>query len=252
MTKSLEMGLTNRTGMQRSPIHAKELLEGFDVVEGAVAVAEGDGAAMAELRIEYINEADPLGTIPAPVTVKGMAKAGAQMLKGDRPQMFIDKLAERLAFERSGTRLYDAVIAKYRGQALAAETEHVSQQRLLEIRDQEAQHFRLLAGCIEKMGGDPTAQTPCADLVGIESMGLMQAVSDPRTTFVQSLHSVLAAELIDVAGWDLLAQLADSIDQEEMAEQFRAALLEEQEHLNSVRGWYEALTLQESTRRRVS
>ena len=73
---------------------------------------DADGQALSVTRVEYIALADPLGSVPPPATLKGAAKSGAKMLTGNRPQAFIDKLAERLAFERGGTWLYDAVYAK--------------------------------------------------------------------------------------------------------------------------------------------
>ncbi len=42
-------------------------------------------------------------------------------------------------------------------------------------RDEEAGHYALLVEAIEQMGGDPTTQTPCADMTAVQSMGLMQA-----------------------------------------------------------------------------
>ena len=56
------------------------------------------------------------------------------------------------------------------------------------IRADEARHFRLIAEAIESLGGDPTSQTPSADLAGVESMGLVQVLNDPRTSIAQSLH----------------------------------------------------------------
>lgn len=181
----------NRTGMQMSPLHSKEMSEHAD----EASVAAGDGEALAEMRREYIREADPLGSVPVPATLKGVVKSGAKMVTGNRPQAFIDKLAERLAFERGGTRLYDAVIAKV--QAHPDELKGATLADVEQIRDEEARHVLLIKECIEKLGADPTAQTPCADLVGVETMGFLQAASDPRTTLAQTLHAALSAELID-------------------------------------------------------
>jgi rubrerythrin len=164
------------------------------------------------------------------------------MLQGGRPQVFIDKLAERLAYERGGTRLYDAVIAKF--VAYQDELDGVSLNELTEIRDEEASHAALLRTCLEQLGADPTAQTPCADLVGVATSGFLQAASDPRTTLVQTLQIALAAELVDGAGWEGLIALAESMDQDDMAERFRNALDRETEHLAKVRRWYDALTLE--------
>ena len=122
----------------------------------------------------------------------------------------------------------------------------VSHETLLEFRNQEAEHFLLVSNAISQLGGDPTAQTPCADAVGMMSMGLIQTVSDPRTTLAQSLGAVLTAELSDVANWDLLAQLADAMGQEDMAEDFRDALLQEETHLQVIKAWHASLVLGES------
>jgi ferritin-like metal-binding protein YciE len=227
---------TNRTGLQMSPLQSREMLDNVDVAEPAV-----DGASLASVRLSYIAEADPLGSVPAPGTFKGAAKSGAKMLTGHRPQAFIDKLAERLAFERGGTRLYDAVLVKF--QAHSDELEGVSAADVLEIRNSEASHANLISRCIESLGADPTAQTPCADLVGVQSMGLLQAASDPRTTLAQTLSSALAAELIDNAGWENLIALAENMGNESMADEFKADLAQEREHLQKVTSWYNRLTL---------
>jgi hypothetical protein len=41
-----------------------------------------------------------------------MVSIGLDILKGESPQILLDKLGERLAFERTGARLYDAFITK--------------------------------------------------------------------------------------------------------------------------------------------
>jgi hypothetical protein len=246
-TDATRMGL-NRTGIQMSPEQTKEMLEGMEALEAdssAEASLDGpDGQALSVTRVEYIALSDPLGSVPPPGTLKGAAKSGAKMLTGNRPQAFIDKLAERLAFERGGTRLYDAVYAK----AIAHEDElhKVSAQEILEIRNEEAQHALLIKECLETLGADPTAQTPCADLVGVESMGLIQAVTDPRTTLAQTLHAALAAELIDNEGWEGLIAMAQKMGHHEMADRFQAALEQEGVHLSKVRTWYNSLTMETS------
>jgi rubrerythrin len=115
---------------------------------------------------------------------------------------------------------------------------------LEKIRNEEAAHAALLVECIEKLGADPTAQTPSADLVGIESMGLMQAITDPRTNLAQTLHALLLAELGDEAGWETLIAFAQQMGLDDMVERFREAETHEQEHVFKVRGWYESLTLE--------
>ena len=80
---------------------------------------------------------------------------------------------------------------------------------LEDIRADEARHFLLVSDAIDSLGGDPTSQTPSADLCGVESSGLVQVLNDPRTTIAQSLHAIVTAELSDKAGWETLIALAD-------------------------------------------
>jgi rubrerythrin len=228
----------NRTGQQTSPRLSEEMNDSLQPVQAEAA----DASVLQEARLQFIRTADTLGSVPPPATAKGVMKTGAKMLKGNRPQVFIDKLAERLAYERGGTRLYDAVIAKF--VAYQDELDGVSVNELIEIRDEEAGHAALIRTCLEQLGADPTAQTPCADLVGVATSGFLQAASDPRTTLVQTLQIALAAELVDGAGWEGLIALAESMDQDDMAERFRNALDRETEHLAKVRRWYDALTLE--------
>jgi rubrerythrin len=236
-TQATRLG-ANRTGLQASPQLSKQMSETID----SLPVQESDIAHFAEMRMEYIREADPLGSIPGPGTLKGAAKSGAKMMTGARPHAFIDKLAERLAFERGGARLYDAVIAKF--QTHGKDLKGVQLSEVEDIRREEVEHALLIKECIEKLGADPTAQTPSADLVGVETMGLLQAASDPRTSLAQTLHAALSAELTDYAGWETLIALADNMGQKDMVERFRTALAQEDEHLRKVRSWYNALTLE--------
>lgn len=161
-------------------------------------------------------------------------------------EVFIDKLGERLAYERSGIRLYEAVLARLENgtneaEALPplAEVEHIS--------DEEAKHFKMLVGCLEKLGADPTAQTPCADSTAVQSLGVVQALSDPRTTVAQALNALVTIELVDNAGWELLIKLAEQTGQDEMAAGFRTALQEEAEHLQKVQTWLERELLEQAT-----
>jgi rubrerythrin len=250
MQDATRTSLKNRTGMQRSPADSQDLLEatGGQYVE-SLPDPQRDG--LAETRAEYIAEAGALGTVPAPVTPQGMVQSAVRMLKGERMQVFMDKLAERAAFERGGTRLYDALLTKHLGATThsgqaAHGSDMVSRDTLLEFREQEAEHFRLVSQAITRLGGDPTAQTPSADAVGVMSLGLMQTVTDPRTSLTQSLAAVLTAELTDVASWELLAKLADAMGQDEIARSFRVALQQEENHLRVIRSWYSTLVMGES------
>jgi rubrerythrin len=248
----------NRTGIAMSPVDSKAMTEAADALSPAVPI---DTAAADAERLAYINEAEAVGSIPPPASMKGVLKAGMAKVKGGAPSIFMDKIGERIAFERGGTRLYDALITKFQavdaqgeevlpsasslrgpdGQKVGSVSSEMPLQTLMRIRNEELQHFKMLGLAMEKLGGDPTAQTPCADVQATASMGIMQVVTDPRTTLAQSLNAMLSAELTDNAGWELLVQLAEEAGETELAGQFLGALGQEQEHLAIVKGWVTAL-----------
>jgi len=88
--------------------------------------------------------------------------------------------------------------------------------------------------------------TPLADTNAVASMGLMQLITDSRTTIAQSLHAIHVAELADNDGWQLLIKLARKMGQDDMAERFQTALEEEDRHLASLRTWMEQICLNEA------
>jgi rubrerythrin len=239
MKEHIPMGM-NRTGMQMSPFDAGAM-QGMP--PSMTPATPGDDSALAEMRSSYIAESDSIGSVPLPATVKGSMTTGVSMLTGDQPQLLLDKLGERLAFERTGTRLYDALITKF--EALQDGSTSMTLADLQKIRQDEARHFAIIADAIETLGGDPTSQTPCADIVGVESMGLMQVITDPRTTVAQSLHAILVAELTDNAGWEMLIALAEDQGQTSLITDFTVALDEERAHLQQVQNWFQEATIGE-------
>jgi len=264
----------NRTGAAVSPEGTKAMTDAVEEFSPPVAI---NTAAVEAQRIVYISEADALGSIPPPPTVKGMVKAGFAKLTGSNPSIFMDKIGERIAFERAGTRLYDALITKYQavyqedsdalpraedvvvlasmtGSSAAAQADSSASASVLaqvrgepplatleRIRAEELAHFRMLCEAMESLGGDPTAQTPCADATATASMGLIQVLTDPRTTIAQCLNAMLTAELTDNAGWELLIQLSEDAGESELTGRFLAALNQEQGHLLTIKGWLMAL-----------
>jgi rubrerythrin len=246
----------NRTGADMSPRDTHTMASAADKAspERLILTPEMDMQRLADAR-----DAESIGSVPPPLSLKGVVKAGMAVLEGGAPAVFIDKLGERLAFERSGTRLYDALIIKYQAardtgnevlptaaEALksspgAAVLVDVLQEDPLEslvrIRNEELAHFQMLCDCMKRMGGDPTAMTPCADVAGTATGGILQVVTDPRTTLAQALTAILSAELTDQAGWDLLELLARDVGQPDLATLFHGALEEEQAHVDIIRSW---------------
>jgi ferritin-like protein len=217
------MGM-NKTGIGTAPRLSKEMIESSETGQVSANGAPSDD----EVRLAYFSLGAKIGSVPPPLSVKGMAKSAMQALQGKKATLLIDKLAERLAFERSGTRLYEALMLKCK--AADGADQSATMMRLEEICADELRHFHMIWDCIEKLGGDPTVQTPSADTIAVASQGLPQVLLDPRTTFPQCLEAVLTAELVDCDAWERLIELVEGFNQTEMVEQFSRALLQEKEH----------------------
>jgi len=231
MQNATQIGL-NHTGTRMSPLDSEQQIKASQEVLPDIP---GNEQRLALERTELASEAEPIGSVPLPGSAKGMLKNALNKLVGVNPAVLIDKLGERLAFERSGTRLYEALMAKV--QAIEEVDAGDRLETLQHFHDQEAEHFRLVEGALERLGADPTAMTPCADVVGVSAAGILQVISDPRTNLAQSLNALLTAELTDNAGWELLIRLAEASGQNEIADSFSKALAQEQIHLETVRNW---------------
>ena len=172
--------------------------------------------------------------------IRDSAKTGLDAMKGIKATVFIDKLGERLAFERTGTRLYGALIGKC--DASPALPGGPTSADLQAIQAEELAHFELVREVIVSLGGDPTAVTPSADVVSVMSSGLLQIITDARTSLKQSLEAILVAELADNDGWMMLIHLAQSSGHEQIAARFEEARMTEERHLTHVRQWIMAAT----------
>ena len=74
-------------------------------------------------------------------------------------------------------------------------------------------------------------------------MGIMQVLTDPRSSMPQCLTALMTAELTDNAGWELLIELADGLGYNDMKQEFESALVHEEEHLQNVRDWLSDMVL---------
>ena len=225
----------NRTGVATAKEPVDEMIL---AVEEFAPEPDPDGKDLiAEVRIEFARLGEPSGTMPE---LCGCDETDEQHAQHAGPELtvLLDKLGERLAFERTGVRLYDALISKYDaygswpGGPLRAELER--------IREEELAHFHLLGATIDRLGGDPTAVTPSANLAGVASKGLMQVLTDPRNDLAQSMEAILIAELADNDCWATLSQLALGFGTDELTAAFDAARENEEQHLALVREWLAA------------
>ncbi|MEX1026046.1 MAG: ferritin-like domain-containing protein [Planctomycetota bacterium] len=219
----------NRTGASLAPDRTREMEQGFD--EFGPTSHMGDGATGLQ---EEVGETLSMGSLPPMRDAK--RNGGATPSKAD--VILLDKLGERLAFERTGTRLYEALLRKLesRGSFDGGPT----REDLEEIRAEERSHFELVRRTLEKMGADPTAVTPAANVVGVTAMGIQKIVADPRSNMVQCLDAMLMAELTDNAAWETLIELARKANHEEFVPAFEKAHTREEEHLAKIERWLHA------------
>ncbi|HET7307449.1 MAG TPA: ferritin-like domain-containing protein [Gammaproteobacteria bacterium] len=233
---------SNRTGIQASPFDMQKLQ---DIASKAPARSAEELKA-SSMRQAYTKQTDGIGSVAPPASIKGMATTAMEAIKGHKPATFIDKLGERLAFERSGVRAYEAVLVKF--DALGTWEGGPSHDLLLHQHDEEQEHFNLLTDIIERLGADPTTMTPSADVTSVAGSGIFKVLSDPRTTLPQALQGLLMLEDADVEGWRTLIGLADGIGQEALADQFRRAHETEETHQTRVREWLAKAVLADAHR----
>lgn len=145
----------------------------------------------------------------------------------------LDLLIERVTFERNGVKLYDAVIRKV--EQSGDERARSLLDSLREHREEEKEHEEWLEKQIRQLGGDPHAMSGRAQLVTVESEGLEHVILNGDPSVPHVFHALLAAELVDNSGWQLLLQLADEADDDDAREEFRKRLHDEEDHLMLVR-----------------
>lgn len=231
----------NQTGVMANPDLAAELISG---AKKTIPSSESNGQPVEANRAEYLKEGLLIGSPPV-IVLNDRAGEEEMFADADRMSVLLDKLGERLAFERQGTRLYEAFIQKLE-QAPLEESAGPSSEDLRDIYEEELEHFKLLQKAITGIGGDATVETPSADVAGVLSSGIMQIVLDPRTTIPQTLQAILSAELADNDGWQMLCELAGKLGFSDLATKCEKAFEEEQEHLQNVRGWLSGMTLSEA------
>ena len=229
--EAMEAEEFNRTGIMTNPELSAELIEGARQTKPS---SDGDASVLGELRSQYLQEPVAIGSPPI---VAEVSEDGELLGPLEGMTILLDKLGERLAFERQGARLYESVIQKC--ELLGAEDgSGPSLEELRHICDEELEHFRMLQTAIK---------TPSADVAGVMSKGVLEIAVDPRTTIPQTLQALLTAELVDNDGWQMLQDLAAELGQDDLEEQCRQAFEQEQQHLEKVRDWLTTMTMDQVT-----
>lgn len=172
---------------------------------------------------------------------EGRGRAMEKIQEYDKGKL-IDLLNERLAFERAGVKLYDRILERIRD----SQDEQMMKMmdELEQHRDEEKEHEEWLEARLRELGHDAHSPTEKSELVTRESQGIEQVVmQDPKLPHL--FHALLAAELVDNAGWDLLAQLADEAGDRKAKREFKKRLHEEEDHLLLMRKAVERIAVHE-------
>lgn len=211
---------SNHTGIALHPDFAADMVKG---TEEFGPTSRGGPDQLAENRIRVAQISQPAATMPPSLDVP------VEHLP------LLDKLGARLQFERTGVRLYQALISKL--DAYGTFTGGPSRADLEQIRDEEHRHLLIVQDMIEELDGDPTVITPCANLQALASRGICDVLVDPRTNLIECLDAILVAELADHESWEMLASTAEMMGKTDLVGRLREGERIEAEHLAKVRTW---------------
>jgi rubrerythrin len=227
----------NRTGASGAPTLFQEL-QGLQALIDAASRPTGlsapsDAGEVAQVRSGYAKEAGAPRRTPS---ATGARARDALALNGG--VVFLDKLGERLAFERAGVRLYDALLSKH--DAWGSWLGGPRRADIEKLRGEEFDHFMMLQEVLGELGADPTAFAQSANLTSVISKGLPAGLSDGRTNLREGLEAILVAESVDNDCWENLSDLASALGRDDLGARFEEALGKEREHLSLVRRWLAA------------
>lgn len=238
MPQANQMGV-NRTGMDMSPIQGEAMKQSREFTIVGPIRYEG----LDNIRRSYATAEAKVGSVPIPASPKGLLSSGKEKFKGHNPEVLINKLGQRLSFERTGVRLYEALILKCESSPDQVAAKTLPLDELKRFREQEAEHLLLVKQVMEDLGADPTAVTPDADTAALASLGITKVLTEPRTSISQCLEAMLTVELTDHAAWNLLQELCTRMGMDEIAEKFGYAHEQEEIHGEKITKWLREVTL---------
>lgn len=154
--------------------------------------------------------------------------------------LLLNKLAQRLSYERANVRFYEALIFK----SLAAEQgvrRIVSVDRLRQFRDEDVEHTVLLKTAIETLGADVDMWLPDAVPSQATQITMSKMLTKTHGDILQCLQSVVVFARNDADEWQMLYRLFSSMGLEKMTETFRQAWEEDQQQLTTLSAWVEQM-----------
>ncbi|RKG77560.1 ferritin-like domain-containing protein [Corallococcus exercitus] len=192
------------------------------------------GSAVRFLRVQLMRIAGHLGELHLP-DFKEVVGGVIHAEEHPTSLLFVAQLRERLAFERTSSRLYAGLLVKTH--ALGSYPGGPTPERLVELHNQELDHLNLIRECIYRLGMDAPQLMVSGDGADPRLHGLLRAVDDPCATLQDALRAVLISEILNNAGWALLVDLAQELGPPDLVDAFRDVVREELLHLEEVTDW---------------
>ncbi len=157
----------------------------------------------------------------------------------------VDLLYQALETEKGGVQVYST--------ALRCAVNPDLKEEWNKYLDQTSNHVQVVTNILVKLGLDPNAETPGRKVVRYIGTSLVKAMemalrsADPQAAQIVSAECVVLAETKDHLNWELIGELAKSVDPEEAAllkPAYEQVEDEEDEHLYHTSGWTRELWIQ--------
>jgi rubrerythrin len=147
----------------------------------------------------------------------------------------MELLSEFLAVEQGGQQLYE--------KALELVFDSEVKTKFREFLKQTMTHQKVLTEIINKLGGNPHAQSHTAKVASQKAEALLRTMGDPQLSSDQNqlnaMENIVLAETKDHADWELLGKIARQTTDNQLREVLAPAAKnveqEEDEHLNWTR-----------------
>lgn len=198
----------------------------------------GPSPSQTELSTNRLHPQRDLTTWPPlPGALIGMPTPAECFGSSEGTALLLERMAERLAFERGAARIYEALLEKLDatpGKPI------VSKDAIRRFRDEEAAHFQILCEAIESLGGDPLTWAPTANPIVVQASVLRRAIEDPRSPLAQCVDALLSWERVDLAGWEELLRIANESSQDALAQRLCLVVQAEREQVACVTQWASA------------
>jgi rubrerythrin len=154
-------------------------------------------------------------------------------------------LGEALETEMGGVQVYEMAVRCAVNEDLKKEWE--------EYREQTQNHEQIVRQLMERLGLDPSEETPGRQIVRHIGQSLLKAMDmalkagDPEAAQIVAGECVVHAETKDHLNWELIAELGKKIKGEEgkaLKEAYEEVEEEEDEHLYHTQGWTRELWIE--------